>query len=53
MDALLSSEKVKNTRAIIEERLRKGTVNSEYSESADDFYSRFNWAAEVIERDLT
>ncbi len=51
MGALLSSEKVKNTRAIIEERLSKGTVNSEYRESIDDFNSRFNWAAEVIERD--
>ena len=51
MDALLSSKKVEKTRAIIEERLSKGTVNSEYSESTDDFYSRFNWAMEVIERE--
>ncbi len=51
MDALLSSEKVKKTRAIIEERLSKGAVNTEHSEGADDFFSRFNWAAEVIERE--
>ncbi len=51
MDALLSSEKVIETRSKIEERLSKGLVNSEFSESTDDFYSRFNWAAEVIERE--
>jgi anaerobic magnesium-protoporphyrin IX monomethyl ester cyclase len=51
MDALLSSEKVKKTRAIIEERLSKGTSNTDHSESAEDYYSRFNWAAEAIERE--
>ncbi len=51
MDALLSSKKVEATRAIIEERLSNGPVYTEHSESSDDFYSRFNWAAEVIEHE--
>ncbi|MCP4269423.1 MAG: radical SAM protein [Candidatus Brocadiaceae bacterium] len=51
MDALLSSKKVEKTRAVIEERLSKGPVCTEHSESSDDFHSRFNWAAEVIEHE--
>ncbi len=51
MDALLSSDKVQETRAIMDERLGIGKVNPGSSESTDDFCSRFNWAIEVIDRE--
>ena len=51
MDALLSSEKVKETYATIEERLNKGTEAIGTEENPEEVHSRLNWAREVIERE--
>ncbi len=51
MDILLSSEKVKETLATIEERLNGGREVVSHEENPEEVYSRLNWAREVIERE--
>jgi Fe-S oxidoreductase len=51
MDVLLSSDKVKQTQALIEERLSKGTKTIDSEENPEESLSRFNWAREVIENE--
>ncbi len=51
MDVLLSSDKVKQTQTLIEERLSKGTKTIGSEENAEEAYSRLNWAREVIENE--
>ena len=51
MDALLSSEKVKKTLAIIEKRLNEGTGAIGSEENPEEVHSRLSWAKEVIERE--
>jgi hypothetical protein len=51
MDVLLSSEKVKKTHAIIDERLNEGAGAIGSGENPEEVHSRLNWAREVIERE--
>ena len=51
MDILLSSEKVKETLATIEERLNGGREFVSHEENPEEVSSRLNWAREVIERE--
>ena len=51
MDALLSAEKVRQTHAIIDERLNEGTGPIRSEENHEEVHSRLSWAREVIERE--
>ncbi|GAX59461.1 Fe-S oxidoreductase [Candidatus Scalindua japonica] len=51
MDVLLSSDKIRNTCAEIENRLSTGKNTIGSGENHEEVYSRLNWAREVIERE--
>ncbi len=51
MDVLLSSDKVKQTLTLLEERLSNRTKTIGSGENPEEASSRFNWAREVIENE--